>query len=294
MALQSMTGYGRGEAVARGIRIMVELKSVNHRQFDCRIDLPPPLGKWEIAVREQIHESIARGSIACRIALDVSPAIRRQAATVDEALARAYLVRLRQIAGRLGLKDDLSSASLLSLPEVVRCESPAAEFRSCRALIRIGLHKAIKSLKAMREREGRMLGRDIAARLKRLQALILCIERRAPGIAPDYRQALLKRIRAADLSINADDPRLLKEIALYADRSDISEELTRLRSHFQQSFAVIATGELAGRPLDFLVQELFREINTIGSKANDRMIASTVIRFKAELERIREQVQNIA
>jgi len=294
MAIHSMTGFGRGTAAARGIRVMVELKSVNHRQFDCRIDLPPPLGEWEVAVREQIHESIARGSIACKVVLDVSPVIRRQSATVDEALARAYLARLRQIAGRLGLKDDLSSASLLNLPGVVSFESPAAGFRSCRTLIRIGLNKAIKALNAMREREGRTLGRDIADRLKRLQALMLRIERRAPGVAPYYRQALLKRIHEAGLNVNAEDPRLLKEIALYADRSDISEEITRLRSHFQQCVAVIATGELAGRPLDFLVQELFREINTIGSKANDRVIASEVIRFKAELERIREQVQNIA
>lgn len=294
MSIQSMTGYGRGEASARGLRVMVELKSVNHRQFDCRIDLPPPLGEWEVAVREQIHKSIARGSITCRMALDISPAIRGKSATVDEALARAYLARLRQTARRLSLKDDLSSASLLNLPEVVRFESPAAGLRSCRPLIRIALDQALKALKTMREREGRTLGRELVVRLKRLQALLLRIERRAPAVTLYYRQALLKRIRAAGLSIKADDPRLLKEIALYADRSDISEELTRLRSHFRQCADVMAKGEWAGRPLDFLVQELFREINTIGSKANDRMIASGVIRFKAELERLREQAQNIA
>jgi uncharacterized protein (TIGR00255 family) len=146
----------------------------------------------------------------------------------------------------------------------------------------------------MREREGCALGRDVASRLAHLRTLTERIERRAPEIAQAYRQTLLKRIREAGLDVNAEDPRLLKEVALFADRSDVTEELTRLRSHLKQCDTVLAAGELAGRTLDFLVQELLREINTIGSKANDRSITADVIRCKAELERIREQVQNIA
>ena len=146
----------------------------------------------------------------------------------------------------------------------------------------------------MQAREGRALGRDLAARLAQLRALTARIERRAPEIAQAYRQALLKRIRDAGVDVPADDPRLLKEVAVFADRSDIAEELTRLRSHLGQSAAVLKAGGLTGRTLDFLVQELFREINTVGSKANDRFVAAEVVRFKTELERIREQVQNIA
>lgn len=293
MPIHSMTGYGRGEASSRGLKVIVELKSVNHKQFDCRIDLPPALEELESEIREQIHERIARGHVACRIHLDFSPGVRNQSARVDEPLAKAYLARLRQIARRLNLKDDLSSASLLHLPHVVRFESPASHFRACRPLIRLSLARALNAHHAMREREGRALGRDVGSRLGKLQALRVRIERRAPDVARAYRQALQKRIREAGLDVNAADPRLLKEVAVFADRSDITEEITRLRSHGRQCGTVLMAGAVAGRILDFLVQELFREINTIGSKANDRLIAEDVIRFKAELERIREQVQNI-
>ena len=293
MSIQSMTGYGRGAAVARGIKMMVELKSVNHRQFDCRIDLPPPLGACEIDVREQIHAVIARGSVTCRVSMDVSPSVRHKSALVDEALARAYLTRLRQVAARLGLKDDLQAGCLLNLPEVVRFTSSENNLRPCRSLIRSGLTRALQALNTMRKREGQVLARDITGRLNRLRAMSARIGRRAPNVASRYRHALLKRIRASGLNLNMKDPRLLKEIAIYADRADISEELTRLGSHWRQCGVVLAAGALAGRTLDFLVQELLREINTIGSKANDRLIAGEVIRFKAELERIREQVQNI-
>lgn len=294
MAIYSMTGFGRGEAAAAGSKAIVELKSVNHKQFDCRIDLPPALEQLESGIREQLHEIIARGHVACRVHLDCADAMRARAARVDEALAKAYLVRLRNIARRLRLKDDLSAASLLELPHVVRHENPDLHLPACRSLVQRALKKALAAIRGMQTREGRALGRDVLARLARLRALALRIERRAPQIAQAYRQSLLKRIRDAGLDVLADDPRLLKEVAVFADRSDVAEELTRLASHLRQSEAVLRADGLAGRTLDFLVQELNREINTVGSKANDLLIAEEVIRFKAELERIREQVQNIA
>ena len=302
MAIYSMTGFGRGEAAARGLKAIVELKTVNHKQFDCRIDLPPELAALESDIREQIHAGLARGHVACRIQLDSSHGLRNRAARVDEALARVYLARLRQVARRLKLKDNLTAASLLSLPHVVLYENEKINFRSCRVLVMRSLGRALKALRTMQAREGRALGRDLLARLQQLRALTVRIGRRAPDIARVYLEALRKRIAAAGLEMNTDDPRLLKEVALFADRSDVVEEITRLGSHLGQCRSLLMTGKLdrgeaqgrAGRTLDFLVQELFREINTIGSKANDRLIAEDVIRFKTELERIREQVQNIA
>lgn len=302
MAIYSMTGFGRGEALARGLKAVVELKSVNHKQFDCRIDLAPELAVLEADLREQIHATLARGHIACRIKLDCSPAIRNLAAKVDEALARAYLARLRQVARRLKLADNLAAASLLSLPQVVRYENEKINLRACRDLLMLGLGRALKSLRAMQAREGATLSRDLLTRLRQLRVLSARIGRRAPGIARGYLETLRKRIAAAGLEMNANDPRLLKEVALFADRSDIMEEITRLGSHLGQCRTLLMTGKLdrgeaqgrAGRTLDFLIQELFREINTVGSKANDRLMAEDVIRFKTELERIREQVQNIA
>ncbi len=294
MAIYSMTGFGRGEAAAGGIKAVVELKSVNHKQFDCRIDLPPALERMESMLREQIHGTLARGHVACRVQLDCAAVIRRRAARVDAALAEAYLARLRNLARRLKLKDDLSAASLLGLPQVVRFENPELNLRACQVLARRGLGRALTALRGMQAREGRALGRDLAARLGQLRALAARIGRRAPEIARAYRQALLKRIRDAEVEVRADDPRLLKEVAVFADRSDIAEELTRLQSHLQQSAAALRAGGPVGRTLDFLVQELLREINTLGSKASDRLVAADVVRFKAELERIREQVQNIA
>lgn len=302
MAIYSMTGFGRGEAAARGLKASLELKSVNHKQFDCRIDLPPELAALESGIRERIHADISRGHVACRIQLDSSSGIHNRAARVDEALARTYLARLRRVARRLKLKDTLTSVSLLSLPQVVRYENDALNLRACRTLVTLSLGRALKALRAMQAREGGALASDLLARLAQLQAMTARIERRAPEVARVYLEALRKRIAAAGLEVNADDPRLLKEVALFADRSDVMEEITRLRSHLGQCRTLITTGKLdrgeaegrAGRTLDFLVQELFREINTIGSKANDRLIAEDVIRFKTELERIREQVQNIA
>lgn len=288
-----MTGYGRGEAASRGIKVTLELKSVNHKQFDCRVDLPPFLQAMEIAVREQIHEQVARGGVTCRISMDMSPVLRKQAATVDEALARTYIARLRGAARRLALRDDLGAAALMRLPDVVRFDNPERAVRMSRTLVVRSLKQALRTLRVMRRREGVALRRDITARLGRLHKRVTRIERRAPGVVRHYRQLLLRRIRKSGLNLNAGDPRLLKEVAVYADRADISEELTRLCSHLRQCRAVLADGKLAGRPLDFLVQELFREINTIGSKANDRLIAGEVIQFKAELERMREQAQNI-
>lgn len=293
MSINSMTGFGRGTASARGLQVVVELKSVNHKQFDCRLDLPSAWGAAEIILRKQIQARLARGYISGRISLPGPARLCVSLAAVDDKLAQRYLQRLRAVAARLGMKDDLSASALLKMPQVVRLLEPPAQVPLCRALAKTALERALRALLAMRAREGRALARDLRRRLLTLHRLAERIARRAPTVARAYRLALRRRIRESRLKIKLDDPRLIKEVALYADRADIAEELTRLHSHLQQWTTIMAGGGAVGRTLDFLAQELWREINTIGSKANDSRIAEHVIQFKTELERLREQVQNI-
>lgn len=302
MAIYSMTGFGRGETSARGLKAGVELKSVNHKQFDCRIDVPPSLAALEPSIRKFIHSKIGRGHVECRVRPDYSAAAGKSPALVDETLAGAYLARLRRAGRRLGLRDDLACAALLRLPGVVRLEAPDENCGRCRALLRAALGQATETALRMRAREGRALARDVAGRLRRLQKLADRIGTLAPLAVERQRRAFAKRMAAAGLELAAGDPRLIKEAALFADRMDIAEELMRLRSHLRQCFRALDDGagnwqessERGGRTLDFLAQELFREINTVGAKANDIRISAAVVRFKTELERVREQAQNIA
>ena len=288
-----MTGYGNGEASSGGIKVMVELSSVNHKQFDVRLDLPGRLMFAESRIRKQIHERIARGFVNCRIKFDMSSSFRERGVIVDEALAEAYVVRLRKAAKRLGLKEDLSVSVVLTLPGVVRARDPEDRSDTLMPLVTKGLKYALVALIAMRVSEGKALCNDIRARTKELQGIMDRLSEQAPKVSERYRRTLKERVRASGVELDLDDPRFLREVALFADRSDISEEIIRLRSHLKQTLKTFTSTTPVGRRLDFLLQEMFREITTIGSKANDETIVNEVIRFKAELERVREQVQNI-
>ena len=221
-------------------------------------------------------------------------AARASGVRVDEARARAHVVAVRAAAKKLGLPDDLKASMLLGLPEVVVSEYRAADFEALWPVVDEALEAALAGLQAMRKKEGTALGRDLRARVKQLAALSGEIGQRAPGVLATYRENLLKRLAEALPGTDwAGDERLLKEMALFADRSDITEERVRLESHLKQVDDLLKKGGVVGRTLDFLVQEMGREINTIGSKANDGEITRRVIAFKTELERIREQVQNV-
>jgi uncharacterized protein (TIGR00255 family) len=222
-----------------------------------------------------------------------SAAVRRQEVRVDEGLAAAYQAALQKASKRLGLTDKVDAAFLLNLPEVVQLVPPAQELERVWAVAQRALTAALKSLVAMRTREGVALRRDIEKRLAGLEKRADEIAVFAPEVCNRYREQLLTRLREAGLGDLAADERLVREVALFADKADITEELTRLRSHFAQVHELLGGAEPPGRALDFLAQELFREINTIGSKANAAAISRVVVAFKAELERIREQVQNM-
>lgn len=290
----SMTGRGAGAATGSLARVEAELSSVNRKTLDIAVNLPRFLSSFEAPVQRQIRQALSRGRITGEIR--VVWTLRAQAASVrvDEALARAHLAALRAAARKLRLPDNFQAADLLNLPDVLVLEHRSADVARLAPLLTKALAAALRRLQTMRRREGTALARDLRRRLETLAAAADRIEARAPRVADAYRRALLDRLRhALPGQPLAGDDRLLKEIALFADRADITEELVRLRSHLAQARGLLRSGGVAGRTLDFLVQEMGREINTIGSKANDGDITRRVITFKTELERIREQVQNI-
>lgn len=301
MPLKSMTGFGAGSARAERIRVTVELSAVNRKQLDIVLRLPPPLAAFESRVQKIIQESISRGRISGAVHLDAANG--RTALQIDQKCAAEVVQKLRRVSKKLDLKDDLSASLLLQIPGLLKAETGGAPSEEFFQLLEKAIRLALKKLTAMRLREGKALEADLLARLKLLEQMLADIEFRAPQIVSSYRKKLVRGLESAFAKAPADktsglktvttDERIIKEIALFAERSDIAEEITRLASHLQQFKKILRGNEPAGRPLDFLAQELLREINTIGSKANDLKITQHIVRFKTELERVREQIQNV-
>ena len=289
-----MTGRGTGAAAGRLARVEVELSSVNRKQLDVDIGLPRFLASFESRLQARLQARLTRGRITGEIRVTWAEAAQVSGVRIDLGLARTNVAALRAAAGKLGLPDDLKASTLVELPGVVAFEHGEKDVAALWPAVERALEAALAKLQAMRRKEGAALGRDLRARLQGLEKLAAAIGVRAPAVAATHRAHLLKRIGealpGADL---AGDERVLKEIALFADKADVTEELVRLGSHLAQAAALLKAGGVVGRTLDFLVQEMGREINTVGSKANDGDIARRVIAFKTELERIREQVQNI-
>ncbi len=293
MSLRSMTGYGRGVAVGEGVTVTVELSSVNRKQLDIALSLPRGLNLLEARISEEVHGTITRGRVTVDLSIDWSGEARRKAVRMDTELAAAYVRVLRNAAEELGVSSDLDIQTLAALPDVMHYARPQEDIERVWRVMKKALVKALKDLNDMRGREGRSLQKDLQERLRSLGTQVEAIRKRAPQVVARYRRTLIQRLKEADLELERNDERLMKEIALFADRSDISEELTRLESHLKQARRMTRSKEATGRSLDFLAQEMFREINTVGSKANDTAILQRVVDFKAELERIREQVQNV-
>ncbi|MFQ3169719.1 MAG: hypothetical protein ACI8QI_002297 [Limisphaerales bacterium] len=292
--MKSMTGYGRGECTAKGTRITVELNSVNRKQAEVSLNVPSELESIESDLRDLILASVSRGRVSGRVALQHSGASRASAVTINAAQAKAYRMELSKLAKSLKIPDDLSLDSLLRLPGVLETTQPTLDAKAFRAPVKRALGQAIEGLLSMREKEGANLGRDLAKRLAKLRRVVKRVAKRAPEVLKHHRARLVERLKNANVDVpDMDDERLLREIVYYTDRTDITEELTRLESHFVQLEECLSDNVPVGRKLDFLAQEMFREINTIGSKANDAHISSEVVTLKTELEKIREQVQNI-
>ena len=296
MAIVSMTGFGRGEAQANGTKAVVELGTVNRKQFDCNVSMPRELGSLESKLHALIHSKVMRGYVKGTVTLSSAADGGGDAILIDMEKARAQISALRGTAEALGLADDLRASTLLRLPEMLRGGAQGGDPAGLWALIEEATQAALEKLVEMRQREGVALGNDLRQRFEALQRISEKITPLALKVPKNY-QGLLEKRLAELLGAGKEgvvDPALLaREVAVFADRCDVSEEMTRLASHFVQVAKALDEGQACGRTLDFLCQELFREINTTGSKANDAEITRLVIEFKAGLEAAREQVQNI-
>jgi uncharacterized protein (TIGR00255 family) len=292
--MKSMTGYGRGECARDGFKITVELGAVNRRQSEISVNLPRELELLESPVREAIHARIARGRVTARITVHAGEGKICAEMHINKRLAAAYANELAKLAKQLKLSGGVTLDQIVRAPGVFQSDAELVEADKIWPAVEKALHQALAALLKMREREGAHLAVDLAARIGIMRKAVDKVRKQAPLTAENYRKQLLERVKAAGIeNIAPNDERLLKEIVLFADRADIAEELTRLQSHFQQFDDCRKSPEPVGRTLDFLAQEMNREINTIGSKANDAVISREVVTLKAELERFREQAQNV-
>jgi len=292
--MKSMTGYGRGECSQDGFKITAELAAVNRRQSEISVNLPRELEMLEAQVRDLINGTVARGRVTARLNIHASEGQLSARMHINVPLARAYAEELARLAKTLKLSGKVSLDQIIRAPGVFQSDEELVEAESVWPLVEKAVKQALAALVKMREREGHHLARDLSARIDIMRVAVEKVQNQAPQTAENYRRQLHERIKCAGLdAIAPDDERLLKEIVLFADRSDISEELTRLHSHFQQFDDCAKSKEPVGRTLDFLAQEMNREINTIGSKANDAVISREVVVLKAELEKFREQAQNV-
>ena len=289
MSTLSMTGFGRGSAEAGGFRAEAELSSVNRKQFDCALSLPAGLSALEDSCRRIVASSLSRGHALLVVRVEA----REGAVAVDESLVRRRMAQLRAVAAAAGVPADLSLSDLARMPDILAAVSQFPDPEAARPAVEAAVSAAVESHRAMREREGRALRADLEARIGKLRAVRDRIASRAPLVPAAARDALARRVAELGSPLAPDDPALAREIALFADKCDVSEELTRLAAHFDHALALFDSPEPSGRKLDFLAQEMHRESNTIGSKANDAAIAAAVIEAKALVETFREQVQNI-
>ena len=292
MALKSMTGFGEGTASAEGIRVVVEISSVNRKQLDIHVSLPRNLVTLDAQVQQLIRTEFTRGRVSGIVRVEATEGFAGSV-KVDEKLAVQYVEGIRKTARKLKLADDLGAESIARLPGVVSVDQDTLDADHVSTVLEAAMTSALRGLAKMRAAEGKVLATDLRERLGLLENAAKAIGKLAAGVVSAYREKLFLRLKEAGLDDLAGDERIVKEIALFADRCDISEELVRLKSHLAQARGLLRSSEPAGRTLDFLCQELFREINTVGSKANEVEITRYVVAFKTELERIREQVQNI-
>lgn len=292
MAIKSMTGFGEGTASVGGIRVTAEISSVNRKQLDVNISLPRNLITLDARMQSQVRAIFSRGRVSGIVRVEAADG-SAGCVKVDGKLAAQYVEGIRKVAKKLGLADDLSAETLARLPGLVSIEQENLDASHVADVLDQALAKALRGLEKMRIAEGKALDKDLRNRAALLEGMMKAIQKLASTGVASYREKLFQRLEEAGLADLASDERIVKEIALFADRCDVSEELTRLASHLDQVRKLRRSVEPIGRTLDFLCQELFREINTVGSKANEVEITRLVVEFKTELERIREQVQNI-
>lgn len=291
--IRSMTGFGAGRAQAGAESVAVELRSVNGKFCDVRVHLPRDLSALEQVVAKIVKSRVARGVVDVSVRREAPGTIRGATPRVDLALAAAYAKALREMRSELGLAGEVTVHDLVGLDGVVGlADAPSDPGPAAEALER-ALSVALDALDEMRRREGEALARDLTARLSTVEKGAAAIRASAPLSVEAYRDRLAARVAELSRGMPADPARLAQEVAFFAERADVAEELTRLGSHLAQLRALIGSDAPAGRRLEFLVQEVNREVNTIGSKSQHAGIAAQVVEIKSELERVREQIANV-
>lgn len=290
--LKSMTGFGRAQKEIDGYVITVELKSVNHRYFEFSSRVPRQYGFLDEKLKSYINGKVSRGKIECYVTIE---ALNTDTAdvVVNHTLATAYVNALKEIAETYKLKDDFGASTISRFPEVLVIRKSDEDEEKLWGYVREVCSEAIDKFVAMREVEGSKMKDDIYSRGQFILDCVSYIEERSPQTVKEYNDKLVERVHELLGDVSLDESRILQEVAIYADKVAVAEETVRLRSHIEQLNAFISSDEPVGRKMDFLVQEINRETNTIGSKANDVDIARKVVDIKAEVEKIREQIQNI-
>lgn len=290
--LKSMTGYGRKEEIADGKKILCEIKSVNHRYSDYNIKVPRYYGFLEDRVRNLVSEYVKRGKIDIYIAVENFDEADKEI-TVNLELAKNYYDALITLRDSLGLKDDITAMGISRYPDIFVATQKEEDEEAVWETVKKVLIPTIEAFVSMREREGERIEKDLVARIEYMKSLAKKVEERSPQTVKEYSDKLYEKIKEVLDGKDVDDARVLTEVAIFADKVAVNEELVRLSSHFDEFCQIVKTPEPAGRKLDFLIQEINREINTTGSKAVDIEIAKTVVELKAETEKLREQIQNI-
>jgi uncharacterized protein (TIGR00255 family) len=289
--IRSMTGFGAGRGGAAGETVEAEVRSVNHKFCEVKARLPREMASLETELVRQVKDRLARGGV--EFSLRRSAARGALSPRVDVDLAAEYARAFEEVRERLGLSGEVSLSEVLSADGVVTLEERAVDLESARIAAGEALSAALEALLSMREREGAALSRDLEGRLAVVEGLAARLAELSPLSVETYRARLHERVAELSRGLAPDPVRLATEVALFADRTDVTEELTRLASHVAQMRGLLASGEPAGRKMDFLVQEMHREANTVGSKSQSAEAATAVVSLKAEIERMREQVQNV-
>ena len=290
--IRSMTGYGRAVETIDGREITAELRSVNNRYLDCTVKMPRLYAFAEDSVKTHVKSAISRGKVDVFIAVNVMEDMQMRI-SVNHPVLEGYLSAMRSIASDYGVRDDISVTALSRLPDVFVVEKAEEDEEKLTQGILSVVDKALEKFTAMRTTEGAALEADLRGRAATILTLVEKVEQRSPVTLAEYRARLTEKTQEVLQSTTIDEGRILQEAAIYADKIAVDEETVRLRSHLNQLETMLTNGGAIGRKLDFLLQELNREANTIGSKGNDLEQARTVVEIKAELEKIREQTQNI-
>ena len=290
--IKSMTGYGRSVQTANGREFTVELRSVNNRYLDCSVRLPRILSFGEDAVKQAVKASISRGKVDVFITVH-SEAGDEVQVSLNRNVLEGYLTAMHQMVDEFGVKDDICVSTVSRLPDVFVVEKPQVDEEQLLADLMGVVHAALENFDAMRRTEGEALDKDLRSRGETILNLVAQVEEGNGQTVIDYRKRLENKIKEVLENTNIDESRILTEAAIFADKVAVDEETVRLRSHLKQMNTMLSGGGAVGRKLDFLLQEMNREANTIGSKCTDVNLARIVVDIKAELEKIREQTQNI-